>query len=123
MVPWLKRAKRLRTVSAAGKRAMPSMVWRALSKRSRSACAKRLAPATTEITKAINVWAGGMAFGEWRVNGIVCASLGARPILLKNSRRQTSPPNGVTALGVERIWTGFEPKTGRKKEGIVLCGG
>jgi hypothetical protein len=64
MVPWLKRAKRLGTVSAPGKRAMPSMAWRALSKRSQSVCAKRLAPATTELTKAINVWAGGMAFGE-----------------------------------------------------------
>jgi hypothetical protein len=29
------------------------------------------------------------------------------------------PPKGVTALGVE--WTGFDPKTGRDLDCIVLC--
>jgi hypothetical protein len=36
-------------------------------------------------------------------------------------KRLQRPPKGVTALGVERIWTGFDPKTERKPESIVLC--
>lgn len=50
---WEKRRKKLRIVSSLGKRVSPSMVWSTRSARSQPQWAKRCAPATADMRKAV----------------------------------------------------------------------
>jgi hypothetical protein len=73
MPGWVKRWKKPRTVSAPGQRGSPSNACNARSARAISVCAKRRAPTTTPMTKAVNAWPGGMALGLVNRHGR-CAS-------------------------------------------------
>jgi hypothetical protein len=53
------------------------------------------------------------------VKGINSLIFRANPMRSKNEIRLTSPPNGLTGLGVERTWTCRPAKTGLQKLCIV----
>jgi hypothetical protein len=82
---------------------MPSIACSALSLRSQSVCANRLAPAITAKRKPVSVCSGGIALGLRNLKTIVSSSFAANPMRPKNSIKLTSPPKGVTGFCVLRI--------------------
>ncbi len=78
------------------------MACSALSARSQSEWAKRLAPTITEKKNAVRVWAGRMALGLFSLNGMNSWIASVRRIFPKNSTKLMSPPNGVMGFEVPR---------------------
>ena len=97
----MKRRKKLRMVSSLGKRSRPGKACQTRSARNHSLWAKRCAPTTTAIRKAVREWASGMALLEaGAAKGRRRCTSWAKPMEPRKEMKLARPPKGEMALGV-----------------------